>query len=491
MVHGKQFAILPQPIALEGYLNRPLSDGMILSYHRDLPVTVSPDTETILLGHAWNAYADGEDPASAVARLRDEKELLEAECAWCGRYVVVFHGIVYTDVTASMPVFYADEGVTGDIRFLADLDSHPRNGLELADKVKWFPGPTTAFEGIRRLLPSQSYDYRKKKTAFRNPLSSRVPDGKTYEELRASIFRALVSSTINMHRHFKDQRLIVALTGGYDSRLSFAALQHVSREYPFSAYTMEHDHLSKEDSENPPLLCKMVNVPFYYGKRDSCRFSKERDRAYREHLSGMVMEEDQRFYAYGQYDGLLSPGEKGVLIRSNFFTLAYASIAQQRAVGNEVNISDFFSNYEISPHSPAAKAFSAFFDWTKQHPLPISDTNRFYWEQKLACWSAENDRGYDIYDRLTPIQMGNCRDLATMLLKIPPENKIGKKHQADLINMLCPEIASVPYSAIKSGASGMFAKGLEAVGKAWKKARKIGFTRTAQYYFSKVFSHKK
>ena len=70
MVHGKQFAILPQPIALEGYLNRPLSDGMILSYHRDLPVTVSPDTETILLGHAWNAYADGEDPASAVTRRR-------------------------------------------------------------------------------------------------------------------------------------------------------------------------------------------------------------------------------------------------------------------------------------------------------------------------------------------------------------------------------------------------------------------------------------
>ena len=143
----------------------------------------------------------------------------------------------------------------------------------------------------------------------------------------------------------------------------------------------------------------------------------------------------------------------------------------------------FFANYEIAPDSPMAGAFSAFFDWTEAHPLPFPDTHRFYWEQKLSCWSAENDRGYDIYDHLIPIQMGNCRDLAALLLAMPPENRKGKRHQAEMAAALCPEAAAIPYGSGASGAAG-------ALGKVWNKVRKIGVTRTLQYYASKLLRRK-
>ena len=491
MIHGKQFALLSRPVELEGYQHRTLPDGLVLSWHRDLPMTISPDGETILLGHVWNAYENGEDPARTVGSGMDEQKLLDEENAWCGRYALLSHGIAYTDVTASLPVFYSKEGIASDISFLEKAGNHPRNELQLEGKTKWFPGPATAFEGISRLLPSQSYDYRQKRVSFRNPLSAHIQQGKSYEELKELCCGALVSCAANMHRHFRKARIIAALTGGYDSRLTFAALHRLSDQFPFSAYTLEHDHISREDVENPPLLCRMTNTPYYFGKRDESRYSQEREQAYREHLSGMVLEEDQQFYAYGQYDGLLAPGQTGVLVRSNFFTLAYSSVAQQRAVGERVDLDSFFANYEINADSPMGKAFFAFFNWIKEHPLPISDTNRFYWEQKLACWSAENDRGYDIYDGLIPVQMGNCRDIATMLLYMPEEDKKDKKHQAEMIDALCPEIADVPYSAIKSGAQGKLGKAVEALGKAWKKARKIGLARTLKYYRSKIFSRKK
>ena|GEM_PF-3029123 len=490
MIHGKQFAILGSPIEMDGYLHRTLPDGRVLSWHRDLPVTVREDGEAMLFGHAWNAYEQGSAPGDLVMSAGDVKEILQAEQTWCGRYVLIIQGMVYTDLTASLCVFYADEGISSDISFLEKAGSHPRNDLKLADKTKWYPGPATAFEGISRLLPSQVYDYRAGKVHFRNPLGSWTPEGKSPQEIRELFCKTLASSCVNMHSHYNGANILVALTGGYDSRLSFAALSSLGSAYPFSAYTLEHDQISREDREYPPQLCNAVHVPLYYGKRDRTQYSGERDQAYQEHLSGMVVEEDQKFYAYRQYDQMVPPDQTAVLIRSNIFPLAAVSVSQQRAVGKQVNLSDFCANYEISQDSPMARAFTAFFQWIHDNPVQIPDTHRFYWEQKLACWSAENDRGYDIYENLIPIQMGNCRDLAAMLLSLPEEDRKGKKHQAEMTAMLCPEIADIPYGSGGSQAAGAAGKALEAVEKAWRKMRKIGIGRTFRYYINKIFKGK-
>ena len=485
MVHGKQFAILPEALKREGYRHLTLPDGMVLSYHEALPVVCSKENDALLLGHAWSAYPSGESPAEAIARIGDEAALLREECGWCGRYVLVLKGSVYTDTSASMPVFYSTEGLSSDISFLVG-DGHPRSELRLAGKTKWYPGPATAYEGISRLLPSQAYQYREKSLRFRNPLSPRVDPGQSYEELKTRFCELLAASAENMQRHFGKARLLVALTGGYDSRLSFAALCHGKETLAFSAYTLEHDNISEEDRQTPSRLCELTHVPYYYGKREKERFSEARNRAYIEHLSGMVAEEDQRFYAFGQYDALLAPGETGVLLRSNLYPVAAVSVTQQRAVGVRVDLNDFLANYEIAPGSPMARAFEDFFAWTKAHPLPIADTHRFYWEQKMACWSAENDRGYDIYDNLIPIQMGNCRDLITMLLCMPEEKRTGKAHQAEMSAALCPQIADIPYGSGQSGAKGKLGRALETAGKVWHKTRNIGLARSFRYYLSKL-----
>lgn len=486
MIHGKQFAILPAPLEGEDYRHFPLADGMVLSCSPGLPAALSPDGRNVLLGHAWSALEDGLDPAQAIETLDDPARLLREECAWCGRYVLIADGKVYTDTAATMPVFYSDEGVASDILFLVEAGAHPRNGLRLEGKVKWFPGPATAFEGVSRLLPSQCYHYREKTLTFRATLSPDIPEGLPYEELRERCVRLLRAAAVNMHRHFRGEKIIVALTGGYDSRLSFAALESLGDDYPFSAYTLEHEHISAEDRDRPRALCERCSVPYFYGRREPEKFSERRYQDYSEHLSGMVLEEDQLFYAYGQYDGLLNAGEKGVLVRSNIYTVTYASAAQTHAVGKTVDSDDFFAHYEISPRSPMARAFQVYFDWTAAHPLPFSDTHRFYWEQKMACWSAEDDRGYDIYEQFTAIQLSNCRDLVTLLMYMPEERKKGKAHQAEMIAALCPQIADIPYGSGQGGASGKLKSLAQSVGKAWRKMQKIGFARGIQYYLRKI-----
>ena len=87
-------------------------------------------------------------------------ELLAAEETWCGRYALLAGGRVYLDAAGLLGVFFGSGGVSSSCRILAASMGLPEKRFASSSSLNWLPGPLTQYEEIRRLLPSQIYDYR-------------------------------------------------------------------------------------------------------------------------------------------------------------------------------------------------------------------------------------------------------------------------------------------------------------------------------------------
>ena len=476
-MHNGQFAILKEEITLPGFQSIRLDEGWILSWHKKLQVRYDEEKKRLLLGTVWQAEEGRPDPWMEVCTL-DKEQLLSAEASWCGRYVLILDGTVYLDAAGLFGVFYSDEGISSDLSLLAGVLNAEREDWEPDDIMRWYPAPGTPFKGISRLMPSQSWNIEKKKTAFRQILAEGLPEYHTEEELMDEFIRLFCSSLKNLQAEFPEKKLLIALTGGYDSRTLLALALKAGID--FECYTLEHDRMPLGDIEYPPKLCSLTGSSYTYYPRHQDRFSPEREEEYLAHLSHMQREQDRTFYAYGQYQELEEKYGPIILLRSGVWEIAQEY--DRRAVPGHADLEPVLNYYELSFRSPEAKAFRKFFSWFRKHPLPLTDTDRYFWEQRCGSWIAESEHGFDIYENTLSLQPLNCRKLITMLFGFPEEERMIKFHQAKITAKLCPEIKDIPYGKNEVFTNDRLRLAAGTAGKLMRRLRKIGLRRTWHMY---------
>lgn len=485
MIHGGQFAILKHAVKREGYQAVQLEDGWVLSYHPKLPVHVDPSRKLILLGYAWQVDPDKGTPVEEINKLQltsdgvlPEKELLAAEETWCGRYALISNGVVHTDTCALLAIFYSDAGVSSDFSILAEEAGREPMIYQPTKLMNWFPAPLTPYDEVRRLLPSQLYDYHQKKVTGRQLLAQTWKEKWSEDKLISEFTRLFCASLKNMRALLPDKQLLVALTGGYDSRTLFAMMVRAGLD--FECYTLQHQRISVGDVNIPPELCRKTNIRHTYYPRNPANFSEARLQEFMTHISGLVWETDRMFYADGLYQQVIEKYGDVVFLRSGVYECVQEYF--RRFVSSPFNRQEIIDHYELPEGSRERKSLNEYFDWCEKNPQGITDCNRFNWELMSGCWLGCTEQSFDIYDRALSFHPVNCRLLLTILHAFPVEERQEKYHQAKISAYACPAIADVPYGSNKAQADSYAAIAAQKVKKAVNRLRKNGLRGTLKIY---------
>lgn len=486
MIHARQFIISQKQKDLPEYLQVRLSDGYFLSYHKELPVYVHERSDILLLGLAWQVRADRMEPVREIERLAGaypekipEHAVLSMEESWCGRYVLIVQGRVYLDATGLLGIFYGKGGISGSCRLLADSMGLPARNFRPASGMNWLPGPLTQYGEIRRLLPDQIYDYRSGRVRGRQLLAADVPECAGEEERIERFSDCFVCSLKNMAELIRPRKMLIALTGGYDSRTLLAFAKRAG--IPFECFTLKFDGMPADDAKLPEELCRVLKCGHISIPRDTSRYSQKREEDYLQHTSGLADDGDKLHYAYGQYQELTDRFGSVALLRSSVWEVAIDYL--QKIAGESFQKEYLFLYYEIPGQALERDSLEEYFQWAKQYRQNgLSGANRFFWEQRYGSWLSSIEQSFDLMDGMISLHPVNSRYLLTMLLGFPKEERIVKKHQVKLISHACPELAEIPFSGDRPVNKSRFFLPKKKVKEAVGRLRRLGLKRTAGIY---------
>jgi hypothetical protein len=440
--------------------------GMVLTAHPDVPVCQVKDGEKslTLIGHLLDPLAPDKSNSEILQRLCSSSwgreqlaEFPRLTDPLCGRWVIIASAgsdiLLVHDAAGQRQVHYArHNGATycaSDPKAIAEhlgLARDP-NAEQMRQCARehlaetfghqfWWPGDTTSYAEIRRLLPNHCLSMRSGEV--RRYFGQEPVEGQSLDvavPVAAKILRGALA------RAHKRCRLAIGCTAGWDSRVLMAASQQIRDDifyYSCLGFSSSRNHpdiavprrlLTKRGLRHniikiPPVMSSAfaniydtnVDTPHpHWG----C-WAEGMDRRLPPQtlvLSGTVSEVARRFYwADGDIDQI-SP----------------KFLAQKTALTE-------------SPHTLAA--FSAWLDdgpfGDGIHPLDI-----FYWEQRAGSWAATwHEENAIAFDTIPPF---NCRALLTTLLSVDKQYRRYPDYELyrRLIEYLWPEGLSEPINPPK------------------------------------------
>lgn len=492
MKYSRQFVILKKDAHLEGFRQEALWDGWLLQFHPDLPVFMDREKKLLLLGIAWQAMPGKPSPEQEMKAIEPGPDgeipldtLFRMEETWCGRYVLIAGDRVLMDATGKMAVYYAREGISGNLSLLAKVCGLKENPYKPQSvTLNWMPGPRTPYAEIRQCMPSQIFRLAAGQVESRACLSPLPEEGMDREALLHEIVRCFDASLRNMEKALEGWKLLAALTGGYDSRALLALLHHAG--VSFDAFTLEHAHISKADTSLPPLLSQRAGVGYQWVPRSPADYSKELENEYVAFTSGLIQDEDRVFYGFGQYQALLKKYGKCVFLRSAIWgTLAERYAAAFDSQGPN---SVFYQWFGIADHSPEKESLEEYLEWMRAHPQPgLSPADAFFWDQREGSWMGPIENGFDLMEGCMSLHPANCRYILSLLSRFPREERITKAYEAAIAACAFPEIGDVPYTVQEK--KNKLARILKKLRKGWDRLTKFGLKNTVKTYMS-IFSHR-
>lgn len=484
------FAILKKP--LPGMSTRVLPEGWVLSYQAPLRVQCSKDGRIVLLGIAWQFLPERGTPMEEAEALCNrfpgtipEEAVLEMEESWCGRYALLCQSVVYGDTCTLLPVFYSKLGVSSDCTLLAEQAGQPRKNYTMPPRriMNWMPGPLTQYDGVRRMLPSQLYCYTTGEVYSRQLLAAHYP-GIADEDARLErIVTCFDYSLRQMQNALPGTKLLVAITGGHDSRTLLALCKHAKID--FDAFTLLYDDIYEDDVTVPKELCRVEHIPHHEVLRDCKPDYAVREAEYLDHISGLVQDEDRLYYAHQQFEPLVQQFGEMALLRSG----VWPNVMEwyRRSFTPTGPGFDCFDWFGAQPGSLEEKSLQEYFAWQEQHPQQgLSACNVFYWDQRNGCWLSAIETGFDLIDHVVSLQPANCRYLMSMLMEFPAEERIINHHQYKIVAKACPSFSAIPYGGRKrqNETGGRILK--DKVIRGLQRLRKLGLQKTIKTYYTMI-----
>ena len=492
MSEQNQFAILKEAVSLPGFCQLALSDGWVLNYHKQLTVQCSRDGRMVLLGIAWQFLPERGTPAEEMEALCQRfsgkipnEAILEMEESWCGRYVLLCQGTIFSDACALFPVFYSELGVSSDCTLLAQLAGQPRKNYEMPPRriMNWMPGPLTQYKGVRRMLPSQLYCYTTGVLLSRQLLAEHYPGIADEGNRLDRIVECFDFSLQQMQKALLGTKLLVAITGGHDSRTLLALVKHAKID--FDAFTLLYDDIYEDDVTIPKELCRMAEITHHEVPREKKPDYAVREAEYLDHISGLVQDEDRLYYAHQQFDGLVQQFGEVALLRSG----VWPNVMEwyRRSFTPDGPGFDFYDWFGAQKGSLEEKSLQEYFAWHEAHPQKgLSACNVFYWDQRNGCWLSAIETGFDLMDHVVSLQPANCRYLMSMLMEFPAEERIINHHQYKIVEKAFPAFTAIPYGSRKRQNESTGQMLQDKFSRGVQRLKKLGLRKTIKMYGTMV-----
>ena len=386
-----------------------------------------------LLGNAF--CTDKERSVEEDAAIFSGEDLLSLTRNWTGRWAVITENELFTDASGLMSAFYDIEKgvVSSSLALIAKVTGKECRKMVGYSGINWQVFPSTRVDGVSALLATEKlnlnngmleaefcnwiHDYRH--------LSTKEKCQKTAD--------ILTTALKNIH-NYSDKKIVLALTGGNDSRVTFAAL--LKSGVHFSCYTAEHSAISNCDREMPKKLAKAFNIEHTYIKKNVKSLEKLND--YYHFTAGNSNGVDTVFYACGQFDGF---GDDVVIIRSGIYEAGqrYArSYTKPDLQGFVEGMTSFY--HDLRNDESQKKAFTAWLDIVNKNPIDYIDIrDRFYIEQRVGGWAAAIEQSLDI-NQFTSIQIVNCAELLSVFLSCNDDERESFAIARGTMKILKPEV---------------------------------------------------
>jgi hypothetical protein len=449
--HRRQFVFSDDSISIPAGWHSINLGIFHLHYCPWLKVTTVVDAsgkQWALLGHAFQVAACDRDPVASIA-CSTSSDVPALVRTWAGRWLLLSCSTVITDAASLLGIYIVENDksvtVSGSLALLSQLvPSSVRDPRVLGwYGINWFPGPLSKLSGVRKLLPDQIYNPATRQVSFFDRLTAEST-GTGVRNAASEISAGIARVFQGMARQEGHDSLILALTGGLDSRTTFSVLR--SSGVPFSTLTLEHPRISKADITLPVRISASYGISHRYVP--SNKLLRQRLEEYDLHIYGGVIDGDRELYARGSFDELDS---RSWLIRSGCWEIGRKYFYRKLSGLNLEEIADRpdrlmvrFNNYFRNEAS--ANSLREWARWRLKHAIAVPWQDLFYRDQRLGCWSAAIEQSLDLLDPIS-IHPVNCDHFYGIMLGLDEVSDAdGTSLQHEIIVQCVPGLARIPVN---------------------------------------------
>lgn len=422
--------------------------GVTLYYSPDLCVSVLSGG-CIVIGHIASA-ADKSFNELLNSADSGEKDIEDVLFYMCGRYAVIYKNRLYTDAAGFMGTFhYSENGkyyISNDLTFYTEYFGKKVNdyGFEWKkDFINYMPAPLTTVDGVYKTLNAQYIVFDGEGYELKRKIRKAIKFDLKKEELVSKIKECYTYLFRNIENMYGE--ISVALTGGVDSRTTFALMQ--SAGIKFSVFSHYVPKIRKCDITVPRRISRMFGRKYRYIKGGKYNAKKEEE--YDAFLCKSVFDADR--FAYS--NGVKYPDKKGMaVIRSSvyecFVIKSYYDYVFKKGDETKEEFLDIIKEQQhIPPDEKVLKSLSMYYDFIEEDLKTSSLGFLFFLQQREGSWLSYIERGYDLFD-CEVFHPCDCLYIASLWASFPDEMRSHEKEcQKYLIEKLYPDLGKIPYNA--------------------------------------------
>ena len=231
--------------------------------------------------------------------------------------------------------------------------------------------------------------------------------------------------------------MLLALTGGFDSRVLMAGLNYSG--LPYEAITFHYPNIRPSDADIPKKLARISGVPHRLIRRQGRHYQNWE--AFNVHTSGHSVEMDRDYMLYQQFNAL--EADNTILLRGGGFEVGrcayYPWLPAAPLDGNGISAIQKGNGVQGS-------SWCKWMDWVKKTPQVTLDwRDRYYIEQRLAGWLSSTEQALDMVNIERQIP-ANSTLFFNVMLALPEAVRKTKIQMTDLIKYLSPQLLEVPIN---------------------------------------------
>jgi hypothetical protein len=294
----------------------------------------------------------------------------------------------------------------------------------------WFPSGLTAHRGIKRLLCNHTLDLTAFQAKRHWPVQDFAHNGSTDESAFkvAAIVRAQAEALLNRGK------VVVALTGGNETRLLLAAYKPLIKDLTFVT-------VAAPSTTRDVVLATSLAERF--GLRHVLLPLQEASQA----------EQDSWLYATGHCvtgpNMVSHPTIRPLAERYDYFL---------GGLGGEIGRAFFWRSTDTAdmlltvadlvprfgmPQADAVTEATADWLWGVQHVNALTQLDLAYMELRMSAWSAAQTYAQSFVNHLHPLI---AREIYALMLNLPPEAKRGNLLIKSAIAQSWPELGEIPIN---------------------------------------------
>jgi hypothetical protein len=406
LLRRNQFLLGQCAVELGGWVSRPFGRFWVSS-HPDLNVETASANgrELLLIGYLLDPFRpdlSNRDILNHLLSGSDQDTIIDEAGRYSGRWILVlalgrntlmFHDaagsrqIVYSEPTSSEPRWFASQVDLITERSSYALDKQAEDFIHFFSSYNqeyWWPGTSTPFAAIKRLLPNHSIDLDTGKVSRYWPRAGFSPlSPRDAIERLIPLFKGSIAAAANRFD------LALGVSAGWDSRLLLSACHDVVDKVAF--YTAKKSHLpgTHPDIVIPKKMFKRFGIEHHQIVSDTVSDEAFID-LYNKHTHF-----PHRYRMSSMYECLHYFQLTKVAMTGNVSEIARCFYRPAARGKKDVNGSMLSETVNMRMHPFSVKEFQNYLDNVgDRHDYQLLDL--FYWEQRIGSWFAGNILEFEI-----------------------------------------------------------------------------------------------